>query len=165
MASTDPLVVVEGAAGAGKTTMLAAAIKAAAVRGRATRVVTPTKKAADVAHEELGVATDSVAKLVHEHGWRWNRDGVWTRLAVGDIDPDTGAAYTGPAASARLARGERIVVDEAGMLDQDAALALLTVADEQAPLSPSSATVRSSPRSAAAACSTWPRNSFRACTT
>lgn len=130
VASADPLVVVEGAAGAGKTTMLAAAIEAAAAHGRATRVVTPTKKAAEVAHQELGVATDSVAKLVHEHGWRWNRDGVWRRLSVGDIDPDTDASYTGPAASARLARGERIVVDEAGMLDQDTALALLTVADE-----------------------------------
>ncbi len=130
MASVDPLVVVEGAAGAGKTTMLAAAIEAAAAHGRATRVVTPTKKAADVTHQELGVAADSVAKLVHEHGWRWNRDGVWTQLAVGEIDPATDAPYTGPAASARFARGERIVVDEAGMLDQDTALALLTVADE-----------------------------------
>ncbi|GAA1788311.1 MobF family relaxase [Agromyces lapidis] len=130
VASTEPLVVVEGAAGAGKTTMLAAAIGTAAAYGRATRVVTPTKKAADVAHQELGVATDSVAKLVHEHGWRWNRDGVWTRLAVGDTDPDTDATYAGPAASARLARGERILVDEAGMLDQDTALALLTVANE-----------------------------------
>ena len=130
VASTDPLVLVEGAAGAGKTTMLAAAIEGAAAHGRATRVVTPTKKSADVAHQELGVATDSVAKLVHQHGWRWNRDGVWTRLAVGNIDPDTDASYTGPAASARLVRGERIVVDEAGMLDQDTALALLTVADE-----------------------------------
>lgn len=130
VASVDPLVVVEGAAGAGKTTMLAAAIEAAVAHGRATRVVTPTKKAADVAHQELGVATDSVAKLVHQHGWRWNRDGVWTRLRVGDTDPETDATYIGPAASARLARGERIVVDEAGMLDQDTALALLTVADE-----------------------------------
>ncbi|HYI34611.1 MAG TPA: AAA family ATPase, partial [Glaciibacter sp.] len=130
VASTDPLVVVEGAAGAGKTTMLAAAIEAAAAHGRATRVITPTKKAADVAHEELGVATDSVAKLVHEHGWRWNRDGAWNRLSVGETDPETGVRYTGPAAAARLVPGERIVVDEAGMLDQDTALALLTVADE-----------------------------------
>lgn len=130
VAGTDPRVVVEGAAGAGKTTMLGAAIEAAAAQGRPTRVVTPTKKAADVAAQELGVSTDSVAKLVHEHGWRWNQDGVWTRLALGDTDPDTGATYTGPSASARLTRGERIVVDEAGMLDQDTALALLTVADE-----------------------------------
>jgi hypothetical protein len=130
VASVDPLVVVEGAAGAGKTTMLAAAIEAAAAHGRATRVITPTKKAADVAHQELGVATDSVAKLVHEHGWRWSHDGVWTRLAVGDIDVETDAPYTGPAASARLVRGERIVVDEAGMLDVETARALLTMADE-----------------------------------
>ncbi|GAA1831738.1 MobF family relaxase [Agromyces salentinus] len=131
VASTQSLVVVEGAAGAGKTTMLAAAIKASAMLGRKTRVVTPTKKAADVAHQELGVAADSVAKLVHEYGWRWNRDGVWSRLAIGDRDPDTDAAYAGPAASARLSLGERIVVDEAGMLDQDTALALLTIADER----------------------------------
>jgi hypothetical protein len=130
VASTDPLVLVEGAAGAGKTTMLAAAIEAAAVHGRVTRVITPTKKAADVAHQELGVATDSVAKLVHEHGWRWNRDGVWTRLSVGETDPETGARYTGAGAASRLVRGERIVVDEAGMLDQDTALALLSVGNE-----------------------------------
>ena len=130
VAGTDPLVVVEGAAGAGKTTMLGAAIGAAAGQGRATRVVTPTKKAADVAAQELGVSADSVAKLVHEHGWRWNQDGVWSRLAVGDTDPESGSTYTGPSAAAQLARGERIVVDEAGMLDQDTALALLTVADE-----------------------------------
>ncbi len=130
VASADPLVVIEGAAGAGKTTMLGAAIHAAALQGRATRIVTPTKKAADVAARELGVPADSVAKLVHEHGWRWNTDGVWTRLGVGEADPDTGRPYTGPGAAARLRRGERIVVDEAGMLDQDTALALLRLADE-----------------------------------
>ena len=130
VASTDPLVVVEGAAGAGKTTMLGAAIKAAATEGRVTRIVTPTRKAAQVAAQELGVPTDSVAKLVHANGWRWNRDGVWTRLTVGDTDPENGSTYTGPPIDARLVRGERVVVDEAGMLDQDTALALLTVADE-----------------------------------
>lgn len=130
VASTAPLVVVEGAAGAGKTTMLGVAIAAAEQQGRATRVVTPTKKAADVAAKELGVSADSVAALVHAHGWRWNDDGVWTRLAVGDIDPDTGNSYTGPLSEAWLVPGERVVVDEAGMLDQDTALALLRVADE-----------------------------------
>ena len=94
------------------------------------RVVTPTKKAAEVAAIELGVPTDSVAALVRAHGFRWNADGVWTRLAVGDTDTDTGATYRGPSKENRLARGERVVVDEAGMLDQDTALALLTVADE-----------------------------------
>ncbi|WP_447924573.1 MobF family relaxase [Georgenia muralis] len=130
VASGDPLVVVEGAAGAGKTTMLGVAIEAARAEGRATRIVTPTKKAADVAARELGVPTDSVAKLAHDHGWRWNHDGVWTRLAVGTVDPDNGRTYAGPRASARLRHGERVVVDEAGMLDQDTALALLQIADQ-----------------------------------
>jgi len=130
VAGTASLVVVEGAAGAGKTTMLGAAITAAAEHGRAVRVVTPTKKAADVAAVELGVPTDSVAALVHAHGYRWDADGVWSRLAVGDADPETGATYRGPGQEHRLATGERVVVDEAGMLDQDTALALLTVADE-----------------------------------
>ncbi|WP_448070778.1 AAA family ATPase [Georgenia yuyongxinii] len=130
IASETPLVVVEGAAGAGKTTMLGAAIRAAAEQGRATRIVTPTKKAADVAAQELGVPADSVAKLVHANGWRWNADGVWTRLKVGDTDPETGGTYGGPPPTARLRRVERIVVDEAGMFDQDTALALLKVAGE-----------------------------------
>jgi len=130
VAGTVPLVVVEGAAGAGKTIMLGAAIQAARQEGRAVRVVTPTKKAAQVAAIELGVPTDSVAALVHAHGFRWNTDGVWTRLAPGETDPETGTVYRGPSQNAQLVAGERVVVDEAGMLDQDTALALLTIADE-----------------------------------
>ena len=130
VASTDPLVVVEGAAGAGKTTMLGAAIEVAARHERASRVVAPTLRAAQLAQDELGVPATSVAALVHAHGWRWNVDGVWTRLAPGDTDPDTGHTYRGPAEDARLVRGERVIVDEAGMLDQDTAIALLTVTAE-----------------------------------
>ncbi|WP_448073661.1 relaxase domain-containing protein [Georgenia yuyongxinii] len=84
VAPDTALVVVEGAAGACKTTMLGAAIRAAAGQRCATRIVTPTKKAADVAARELGVPADSVAKLVHANGRRWNADGVWTRLSIGD---------------------------------------------------------------------------------
>lgn len=130
VASTDPLVVVEGAAGSGKTTMLGVAIKVAARHGRASRVVAPTLRAAQVAQDELGVPATSVAALVHAHGWRWNNDGVWTRLAPGDTDPETGRTYRGPSKDAQLVRGERVIVDEAGMLDQDTALALLTVCNE-----------------------------------
>ncbi len=130
VASSDPLVIVEGAAGAGKTTMLATAIAAANDQGRRVRVVAPTKRAADVAHQELGVPATSVAALVHAHGYRWNEDGVWTRLTPGATDPATGAIFTGPPPGTVLRRGDRIVVDEAGMLDQDAALALFTVAAE-----------------------------------
>ena len=130
VASSDPLVIVEGAAGSGKTTMLRTAIDVAAEHGRRSRVVAPTLRAAQVAHEELGVPATSVAALVHAHGWRWNRDGVWTRLALADTDPDTGRVYTGPERDAVLHRGERVIVDEAGMLDQDTAHALLTITAE-----------------------------------
>ncbi|RXW33483.1 MobF family relaxase [Propioniciclava flava] len=130
VASTDPLVIVEGAAGSGKTTMLRTAITVAAEHGRASRVVAPTLRAAQVAHDELGVPATSVAALVHAHGWRWNRDGVWTRLTPGDTDHENGRTYTGPPEDARLARGMRVIVDEAGMLDQDTAHALLTVTAE-----------------------------------
>ncbi|WP_087015141.1 MobF family relaxase [Leucobacter sp. 7(1)] len=130
VASSDPLVIVEGAAGAGKTTMLGVAIEVAAQHGRASRVVAPTLRAAQVAHDELGVPATSVAALVHAHGWRWNSDGVWTRLVPGDTDSETGRTYRGPSKDARLARGERVIVDEAGMLDQDTAIALLTVTAE-----------------------------------
>jgi hypothetical protein len=130
VASADPLVVVEGAAGAGKTTMLGVAIKVAAEHGRASRVVAPTLRAAQVAHEELGVPATSVAALVYAHGWRWNSDGVWTRLKLGDADPETGRAYSGPPRDAVLAAGERVIVDEAGMLDQDTAHALLAVTQQ-----------------------------------
>ncbi len=130
VASTDSLVVVEGAAGSGKTTMLGVAIEVAARQGRASRVVAPTLRAAQVAHDELGIPATSVAALVHAHGWRWNSDGVWTRLTPGDADPETGRTFRGPAEGARLERGERVIVDEAGMLDQDTAIALLTVTAE-----------------------------------
>lgn len=130
VASADPLVIVEGAAGSGKTTMLRTAIDVTAQDGRASRVVAPTLRAAQVAHEELGVPATSVAALVYAHGWRWNSDGVWTRLAPGDADPDTGLTYTGPPVDAVLRRGERVIVDEAGMLDQDTAQALLAVTAE-----------------------------------
>ena len=130
VASTDPLVIVEGAAGSGKTTMLRTAIEVAAQQGRPSRVVAPTLRAAQVAHDELDVPATSVAGLVYAHGWRWNSDGVWTRLAVGDTDPETGRTYTGPPEGTRLAQGMRVIVDEAGMLDQDTARALLTVTVE-----------------------------------
>ena len=109
---------VEGAAGAGKTTTLAATKDLLGEQGQRMLVVTPTLKAAQVAAREVGTA-GSVAWLVHQHGFRWDTDGRWTRTEA-----------AGPAPGAVLGRGDLLLVDEAGMLDQDTARALLTVADE-----------------------------------
>jgi thymidine kinase len=125
-----PLVVIEGAAGAGNTTTLAATRNALEEQDRRLLVVTPTLKAAKVARAEIGTATGSAAAFVYAHGWRWNDDGNWTRLTVGQVDPATGRPYAGPAEGSRLRPGDLLVVDEAGMLDQDTARALLAVADE-----------------------------------
>jgi exodeoxyribonuclease V alpha subunit len=130
LAGDRRLMVVEGAAGAGKTTTLAAARDLLQRQGRRLMVVTPTLKAAQVARAEVGAATGSAASLVFAHGWRWNEHGKWTRLTPGEVDPVTGRIHTGPAEGSRLRPGDLLIVDEAGMLDQDTARALLTVADE-----------------------------------
>ena len=119
LTSTAPLVVVEGAAGAGKTTVLRSVRQQLAYHGRRLVVVTPTRKAADVAARETGAEGHTAAWLIHRHGWRWDNDGHWSRQS----DP-------GACESAALRPGDLLVVDEAGMLDQDTARALLTLADE-----------------------------------
>lgn len=113
------LLVVEGAAGAGKTTALKSTQTLLAQRGRRLTVVTPTLKAAKVTATETGAEGRSAAWLIHQHGWRWDNEGHWTRQP----DPT-------PAPAAQLQPGDLLLVDEAGMLDQDAALALFTIADE-----------------------------------
>ena len=119
---TARLVVVEGAAGTGKTTTLAVASDGLDSDGHRLVVVTPTLKAAQVAGEQVGCDAFSAAWLVHQHGFRWDDDGRWHRVdAEGLASPD---------ALARLLPGDVLLVDEAGMLDQDVMRALLTVADE-----------------------------------
>jgi exodeoxyribonuclease V alpha subunit len=113
------LVVVEGAAGAGKTTRLRAQRRAVEAAGNWMIVVTPTLKAAQVAATEVGASAFSAAWLVHQHGFRWDADGHWSRVATDRVDR-----------AAVLMPGDELVVDEAGMLDQDTARALLTIADE-----------------------------------
>ncbi|HEV7206125.1 MAG TPA: MobF family relaxase [Jatrophihabitans sp.] len=134
LAGDQRLVVIEGAAGAGKTTVLAATRDQITAQDRRLVVVTPTLKAAQVAEAELGSAGSSVATsvawLMHQHGWRWTSDGHWARLQVGDTDPTTGSLYHGPSPRAVLTHDDLVLVDEAGMLDQDTARALLTLADE-----------------------------------
>lgn len=117
-AEAESITVIEGAAGAGKTARLASARERATAAGRRMVVVTPTLKAAQVADGATGAASYSAAWLLHQHGFRWDEDGRWSRV---EAEPDLGA---------RLCRGDLLVVDEAGMVDQDTARALLRLADE-----------------------------------
>ncbi len=130
LAGTSPLIVVTGAAGAGKTTMLATTQHLVAAHEQSMIVVTPTLKAARTAARETGAETGSAAWLAYEHGYRWNPDGQWSRLQSGDTDLVTGQVYRGPSKNAQLRAGDLLVVDEAGMLDQDTARALLHLADQ-----------------------------------
>jgi exodeoxyribonuclease V alpha subunit len=111
------LLVIEGAAGTGKTTTLAAARDALDASDRRLVVVTPTLKAAQAARQQVGADAFSAAWLIHQHGYRWDEDGHWTRV---DTAPD---------ARARLLPGDVLLVDEAGMLDQDTARAVFAIAD------------------------------------
>lgn len=133
IAGTDRLVSITGPAGAGKTTMLRVAKAALAHCGRRMVVVAPTKKAASVAGREIGTSSSSLHALLGDHGFRWGRDPagaeIWTRLTIGEIDPATGFAYPGPSRYGLVA-GDRVVVDEAGMVDLHAANALATIAAE-----------------------------------
>jgi hypothetical protein len=79
-------------------------------------VVTPTRKAARVAADEVGSETSPVAKLLHDHGFRWDDEGHWDQTAPSPPAPPLDARTL-------------LVVDEAGMLDQDSARALLSLAD------------------------------------
>jgi len=117
-AAAKTVTIVEGAAGAGKTTRLGATRNAFEASGHRMLVVTPTRKAARVAAREIGTSAHSVPWLLHQHGFRWAEDGRWGRVSAT------------PHGSARLRRGDLLVVDEAGMLDQDTARALLQLADE-----------------------------------
>jgi thymidine kinase len=130
MAGTHQLVVVEGAAGAGKTTALLAAKTLLEQQGRTQVVVAPTLKAAKEAAQATGSQASSIHKLLHQHGWRWDDTGRWSRLAVGDVDPKTGNTFTGPSPEYVLSPSTQVVVDEAGMIDQDTARALLVTADD-----------------------------------
>ncbi|MFC7724537.1 MobF family relaxase [Nocardioides sp. GCM10028917] len=119
------LLVIEGAAGTGKTATLAAARAVLDASERRLVVVAPTLKAAQAARQQVGADAFSAAWLAHQHGYRWDDDGHWTRV---DTRPDA-APEARPDARARLLPGDVLLVDEAGMLDQDTARALFAIAD------------------------------------
>lgn len=114
------LLVIEGAAGTGKTSTLAAAAHTLHAQGRRLVVITPTLKAAQTARTQVGTDAFSAAWLIHQHGYRWDDHGRWTR--------DTTRPLPEPAAL--LGPGDVLLVDEAGMLDQDTAHAAFTIASE-----------------------------------
>lgn len=115
-ADAATITLVEGPAGLGKTRRLAATRARVEARGGRMLVVTPTRKVAQVASGEVGATAQSVAWLLHQHGYRWDEDGRWGWVVPAPDSP-------------RLDRRTLLVVDEAGMLDQDTARALLELAD------------------------------------
>ncbi len=120
VAGTNRLVTVTGPAGTGKTTLLLIARTALEAQGRRMVVVAPTRKAATVAGRQIGTAASSLHALLIDHGYRFSQDGagstVWTRLRPGVADPISGVVFRGPGRFP-LGPGDRIVVDEAGMVD------------------------------------------------
>lgn len=131
IAGTTRLVTVTGPAGTGKTTLLRVARRALLDQRRGMLVVAPTRKAATVAGRDIGSAASSLHALLVDHGYRFAEDQtgrtVWTHLAPGDTDPATGVIYRGPR-HYPIRQGDRIVVDEAGMVDLQAANALAQLA-------------------------------------
>jgi conjugative relaxase-like TrwC/TraI family protein len=93
VAGHDRLAVIVGPAGAGKTTMLRAAVDDLGGHRRDVFGLAPTAKAARVLERETGMQSDTVAKLLHEYTRPDGPSIEWT------LRPDT-----------------RVVVDEAGML-------------------------------------------------
>lgn len=134
IAATAGLVTVTGPAGVGKTTMLRAAFTTLTSQRRRMLVVAPTRKAASVASREVGATASSIHALLLDHGYRWATDEagakVWTRLRVGEVDSSTDAVYGGPTQYVLRSR-DRIVVDEAGMVDLQTANVLVELAIEQ----------------------------------
>ncbi len=111
VAGYDPLTLIVGPAGAGKTTMLRAAVTTLhSPPRRAVFGFAPTAKAARVLEDETGMVSDTVAKLLFE----WSRPdrppGDWWQL--------------GPHAT--------VVVDEAGMLGTHDLHRLMQLSREQA---------------------------------
>ncbi|MDJ0771314.1 MAG: MobF family relaxase [Ilumatobacter sp.] len=103
VAGADPMVLVVGPAGAGKTTMLRAAAGRLGHDRRPVIGLAPTAKAARVLASETGMPADTVAKLLHEH-----------RARPEQLDVPNGAT---------------VIIDEAGMLGTADFFELVELAD------------------------------------
>lgn len=130
IAGSGALVTVTGPAGTGKTTMLTVARQALENQGRRMVIAAPTKKAASVAGREVGAEASSLHALLLDHGWHTEQDAAgreeWRRYELGETMAN-GEPFAGPRRFV-LQRGDRIVIDEAGMVDLGAARALVEVA-------------------------------------
>ncbi|MFE4949823.1 AAA family ATPase [Leifsonia sp. NPDC056665] len=126
------VICVSGAAGTGKTTMLKVAGAALRRNGHDMIIVAPTKKASSVAGREAASTASSLHQLLYDYGWRWETTASgaakWSRLVPGHIDSRTGRIYDGP--TRPIAMGDRIVVDEAGMMELEAASALIELVQQ-----------------------------------
>ncbi len=109
IAGTDPLVVVVGPAGAGKSSMVRCAGAGLSGGGRPVFGLAPSATAAAILSAQTDVRTDTVDKLLFEHA-RTDRP----------CDP----VY-------RLGWGTTVIVDEAGMLATPKLAALARLADRQ----------------------------------
>jgi hypothetical protein len=103
------LELIVGPAGAGKTTALAAAVKTLELHQRSAFGVAPTATAAEVLATETGMATDTLDKLLHEHG----QPG---RPPMPEYD---------------LPAGATLIVDEAGTVSTPKLAALARLADQK----------------------------------
>lgn len=121
IAGTHELVVIQGAAGAGKTTMLQAAAESVQGQGRRLVVVSPTKRGALEAGDVLGTEGTSVHSLLYRAGASVDESGKWTLPDEWQAQPE----------SMLMDAHTVLVVDEAGMLDQDTAAALHQYVDSQ----------------------------------
>ncbi|MFJ8896780.1 AAA family ATPase [Leifsonia sp. NPDC102414] len=133
VAGTDSVVTITGPAGTGKTTMLKVAKKLLDDQGRGCIIVAPTKKAANVAGRETSTTSSSVHALLRDHGWYWGEDvagrTVWQQVTPGEQSPLSNQPYNG-VSRYPLHPGDRIVVDEAGMLGLHEARALALLAQQ-----------------------------------
>jgi conjugative relaxase-like TrwC/TraI family protein len=109
VAGEDRLVLIVGPAGAGKTTMLRAAVRDFHhAQHRPISGLAPTAKAANVLSDETGMICDTVAKVLYECD-----------------RPDAGSSYHLPQ------RGETVVVDEAGVVSTPDLFRLVQLATQR----------------------------------
>lgn len=115
------LVVVEGAAGSGKTTMLEAANEELIAQNRRLVAVSPTKRGALEMGKSIGAQATSVHGLLVAAGATFDDRGRWTLPEQWKPQADEW----------RMDKDTVLVVDEAGMLDKETAWALHRYADDQ----------------------------------